>query len=202
MMRDVRHRVVGHNDTAPGEPMPPILVEPMPRPGKDVDFKEWLVPARNNIQRQMLRLRMRLDGKHDQRVAVALNWLAGVGFSLWRAAFQVREGLESNTVVAASKEFLDKIIRDNAAMYQTELNTWSLGYYLGNARLRLVTVGLSLWPYKKLSPKLAKLLKQLQELMSWSTPRTKRDAYLEWEECFACFCLMLDEIEDHEDVPF
>ena len=126
--------------------MPKVLIEEMPRPGKERDFKEWLVPARNNVQRQLLRLRQRLDGEHPVAVTVALNWLAGVGFSLWRAAFQVRAGLESGTVVAASKEFLDKIILDNAAMYQTELNTWSLGYYLGNARLRLVVVALSSWP--------------------------------------------------------
>jgi hypothetical protein len=86
-------------------------------------------------------------------------------------------------------------------MYQTELNTWSLGYYLGNARLRLVTVGSSLWPYDKRSPNLDKLLKQLRELMAWNSPRTKRDGYMEWEECFVCFCLMLDEIEDHEQIP-
>jgi hypothetical protein len=89
--------------------MPNILIEEMPRPNRDIDFKQWLVPARNNIQRQLLRLRMQLDNKHDKKAAVALNWLAGVGFSLWRAAFQAREGLESNTVLAASKEFLDKI---------------------------------------------------------------------------------------------
>jgi hypothetical protein len=184
--------------------MPKILIEEMPRPGKDGDFKEWLVPARNNIQRQLLRLRKRLEDKNDKKVAVALNWLAGVGFSLWRAAFQAREGLESNTVVAASKEFLDKIIRDNAAMYQTELNTWSLGYYLGNARLRLVHLGVRLWPYKELPSQLASLLDEIEKPMIWDVrrERRKRDAFEEWEACFRAMCLMLDEIEDYEDIPF
>lgn len=177
-------------------------MERMPQPDKDGEFREWLVPARNNIQRQLLRLRRRLDGQNDGKVRVILNWLVGVGFSLWRAVFQVRAGLEStNAVLGASKEFLDRIILDNAAMYQTELNTWSLGYYLGNARLRLVTIGLNLWPYGELPADLAKLVAQLEELTNYSRRnRTGRDAYFEWEECFQCMCLMLDEIERREDV--
>jgi hypothetical protein len=184
-----------------GNRMPKVFIEEMPRPGKDGDFKEWLVPARNNIQRQLLRLRKRLEGQHAMPVSVALNWLAGVGFSLWRAAFQVRSGLESGTALVASKEFLDKIILDNTALYTTELNTWSLGYYLGNARLRLVVVGSNLWPYKKLPPELADLVDQLQELMKYGAPkgRPRRDGYFEWEECFRCLCLMLDAIEEFED---
>ena len=71
-----------------------ILIEDMPRPSSAEEFPAWLVPARNNIQRQLLRLRRRLDQKQSPREAVALNWLEGVGFSLWRAVFQAGEGLE------------------------------------------------------------------------------------------------------------
>jgi hypothetical protein len=34
-----------------------VTFEKMPRPGSSADFASWLVPARNNIQREILRLR-------------------------------------------------------------------------------------------------------------------------------------------------
>lgn len=175
-----------------------MLIEDMPRPRKEEEFQAWLVPARNNIQRQLLRLRKALDREHPPKVAVALNWLAGVGFSLWRGVFQAREGLEAANVVKASKTFLDKIILDNAAIYQTEMNTWSLGYYLGNARLRMVHLGVRLWPFPELPAKLSSLLDELEKPMTWNNlpGKAKRDPYQEWEDCFRCLCLMLDEIED------
>jgi hypothetical protein len=86
---------------------------------------------------------MREDGKPppvslDDSRMWKLGWLLGVGFSLWRAVFQAGKALDRDVNFERGRIFLNEIIRNNAAVYYTELNSWSLGYYLNNARFRLL----------------------------------------------------------------
>jgi hypothetical protein len=71
--------------------------EQMPLPIDDGRFAEWLVPARNNIQHQLLSLQ-KIVGPPDKKAPPPTdqekqNWhiiglLIGAAFSLWRAVFQ------------------------------------------------------------------------------------------------------------------
>lgn len=103
---------------------------------------EWLVPARSRIQDQLLRLHLVGEKHPDVLGAGSANWslagwLLGASFSLWRAVFQAERGLDKKQNQIAAKTFLTKLIEDNAIMYSDEKNSWSYGYYVGNARFRI-----------------------------------------------------------------
>jgi len=117
--------------------------EEMPRPSGESNFAEWLVPARNNIQRQMLLLRPLMEVEPTAEPAWVIRsrgLVLGACFSLWRSVFQTRRFYEGDQRADHHKDglkFLDDIIHNNAATYMTELNAWSLEYYVENAVYRL-----------------------------------------------------------------
>lgn len=154
----------------------------------------WLVPARNEIQTELLRLYI-LMGKpsKDIRTADTLNWIAGIGFSLWRAVFQTPSGLKQGANILRAQEFLQEIILNNAAVYKTELNQWSLGYYLGNARLRIFY--LANQDNFPRPDRLKALFKAALSPLNKSRPQKGRDAFSEWKACFDCMHELLNQIE-------
>ena len=115
--------------------------EKMPRPSRPDQFANWLVPARNNIQREMLRLRPILVAHpyvgFPTWVVHARHLLLGACFSLWRSVFQAGVPPLNSVLAEDGRKFLDQIINNNAATYATELNAWSLEYYVENAVYRL-----------------------------------------------------------------
>jgi hypothetical protein len=178
-----------------------MIVEEMPLPDpKGENFTSWLVPARNNIQRELLRLQ-KLIGQPkpaqptDQELQRyrKLGWLLGVSFSLWRAVFQASKELnKEDKTLEAGRTFLNDIIRDNAAVYRTELNAWSLGYYLNNARFRLVAT----WDE---SPELHSNshLKTTISIMSRGIGAPDRSGGPdEWTECFEALHSMANHYEE------
>lgn len=115
--------------------------EAMPRPSREENFPAWLVPARNNIQREMLRLRPILRQQPLMGSPIwtfkARHEMVGSCFSLWRAVFQAKDAPEDHWDSTASAKFLDQLIYNNAATYANELNAWSLQYYIENAVYRI-----------------------------------------------------------------
>jgi hypothetical protein len=185
-----------------------MLLEDMPTPEDDnVPFNEWLVPARNNIQRLLLRLQGvvgtptkpgREIPKSSPRdsVPVLLDLLLGVGFSLWRAVFQASYASDRHTSAERARIFLDEIIRNNAAVYATELNAWSLAYYIGNARSRLVEVHKCFAKSEK-TAELDRLMAMIGDSLVahiWNAPR-------EWIICFHAMRLVLNLIEESVGSP-
>jgi hypothetical protein len=63
---------------------------------------------------------------------------------LWRAVFQAGQTTDRHNHAERARVFVNEIIRNNAAVCSTELNSWSLSYYLGNARFRLLELQKSL----------------------------------------------------------
>jgi hypothetical protein len=174
------------------------MIEEMPMPGKDgAHFNEWLVPARNNIQRELLRLQ-RLIGpptatgeeipalSHRDSMPFLENLLVGVGFSLWRSVFQAGLGSDRHHHLERARVFLNEIIKNNAAVYSTELNAWSLGYYLGNAQFRLLELRKFLSPHTELDG----LVDSFQTAINQVT-----DAPEQWMKCHRAFRLILDLLE-------
>lgn len=100
---------------------------------------EWLVTARNKCQALLFLLFERWDTLPSFRRQAAL----AAAFSLWRAVFLlVREQVQDQsieTVDAAAKSFLEKVIRTNMIGFGDDLKTrrWSSVYYVENAISRI-----------------------------------------------------------------
>jgi hypothetical protein len=163
--------------------------ERMVRPSGSNDFADWLVPARNNIQREMLRLRPLMV---FPSLAGIPNWIfrsrrlaVGASFSLWRSVFQTRRFWPNPDMVTEGRKFLDEIIHNNAASYATELNAWSLEYYIENAVYRLrhardLALDAGIDPSRlPIAPMLGESINDIDILTA--SPFTP---YGEWEECF------------------
>jgi hypothetical protein len=123
------------------------MMEPISWPRRHSDSPEWLVPARDNIQRALLRIKELLaalpqntDAVHASPDEGLLNMMLGAAFSLWRTVFQAGHQYDQGTAVSSARDFVDEVVRNNAAIHAAELNAWLLGYYLSDARFRLVQV--------------------------------------------------------------
>jgi hypothetical protein len=165
--------------------------ERMPRPGSQDEFLSWLVPARNNIQREMLRLRGVLAwpavADTPAWVFEARHHVLGACFSLWRSVFQASEFSQSYLPVKEGKEFLEALIKNNAATYSTELNAWSLEFYIENAVYRL-NAARALAIEAGVDPKLlpvAKMLRTFDDAHDeYGFPVPSYSPYAEWELCY------------------
>jgi hypothetical protein len=182
-----------------------VKFENMPTPEKDgASFNDWLVRARNNIQRELLRLQKLIrpptkDGEiprfsRRDSIPIFLDLLVGVGFSLWRAVFQAGKYSDRNDKIEKARIFLDEIIRNNAALYSTELNSWSFGYYILNARLRLK----ELQACVARSERTVELHEAMDALGDSAVPDIW-DAPGDWVRCFHAMRAYLDFME--EELP-
>jgi hypothetical protein len=179
------------------------VLEPMPTPAVNgVSFNEFLVPARNNIQRELLRLQKLIGPptkageeipKYSRRDSMPYFYdlMVGIGFSLWRAVFQAAQAEEWNTHSERARIFLNEIIRNNAAVYATELNSWSLAYYLGNARFRLIELRRFFSKDNEII-ELDEILKRFDASFSHVF-----DGPSHWVDCFHAMRLTLDYLEKH-----
>lgn len=67
-------------------------------------------------------------------------YLVGSAYSLWRAAFLTDAKRNWAEILEDAEKLLLRLIRDNAVAYTQERETreWMSGYYLNNARFRLI----------------------------------------------------------------
>ena len=165
--------------------------EQMPRPRDRDEFAIWLVPARNNIQREMLRLRPILSAQpfvgFPIWVVHSRHLVLGACFSLWRSVFQAGVSPPNKMTAEDGERFLDQIIHNNAATYGTELNPWSLEYYVENAvfricRSRKIAIDAGIDPNCLPEAHMfGESDKEDKDYILRSDPFTP---YGEWEECF------------------
>lgn len=186
MVKDelLRHGIAGGNGSGGVE---------MVRP--EEDFLRWLVPARSRIQDALLRLYdLALYYEAHPNEAASKNCsiyrlLLGAGFSLWRSVFQAHTDLSVGENVKRAKELLETVMRDNAVLYPTEKNSWSFGYYLNNAKYRLVDIhGWLEEPFKSdVEPKVQKIRRDAPQ------PTTAVQSRATWDAIFDVF----DSIVEH-----
>jgi hypothetical protein len=106
----------------------------------------WLVAARNEIQNLMADLYERFPTKGDSIDAAfekRLHLMVGAAFSLWRAVFLVvpEDTERSLTDIGAhARGFLKRVIDTNSIQFGDDLKwqVWSSGYYLNNAKHRIL----------------------------------------------------------------
>jgi hypothetical protein len=161
--------------------------------GLDPRDAEWVVERRSAIQRNICDLYVYLDyavktSKVSEQERNACFLLIGVAFSLWRAVFLVDTSREWPRVLKEAKDFLEKVVRDNAINYQQDRETraWSVGYYFNNAKYRLYDFQEKLGP----SFKIASLAK-FEELHR--TGADLRDPKRTWDVLYSGLCESCNE---------
>jgi hypothetical protein len=107
---------------------------------------EWLVERR--AKNQDLLRRLCIFGEEKKTTALWRNensqrlfvYLVGSAFSLWRAAFLSNTKRSWDMILDDAQKLLHRVIGDNAVAYPQDKETkeWMGGYYLNNARFRLV----------------------------------------------------------------
>lgn len=103
----------------------------------------WAIEARESSQRLLLALYefgQQIDDSTERPKTEIFSLLVGVAFSLWRGAFLTdKPTREWPNVLRNAQELLQKALSTNAIAFGTEheLQGWTGGYYLTNAKLRL-----------------------------------------------------------------
>src|SRR4051812_43100849 len=93
----------------------------MPVKKASVEHLEWAIESRAKNQRACLRLLNLFEAHEDfwksKEASRAAQDLVAVAFSLWRAAFLAEKSGKRSEVFAHGREFLRRIIEDNAISY-------------------------------------------------------------------------------------
>lgn len=111
----------------------------------ETDTLKWAIEARARSQRLLLALYS--NGQYRDADPLAnpdarvFSLLAGIAFSLWRAAFLADAPTRTGTqALAHAYDLLGEVLKSNTIAFSTDqrLQGWTGGYYLNNAKLRLV----------------------------------------------------------------
>jgi hypothetical protein len=101
----------------------------------------WAIDARARSQTLLLALyQVSLQGPTEGRKTELFSLLVGVAFSLWRAAFLTIEPTRDwKGALSDAEKLLSALLKTNTLAPLTEMNLqgWTGGYYLNNAKLRL-----------------------------------------------------------------
>src|SRR5689334_22483003 len=99
----------------------------MPIPRHDSDFPAWLVPARNNIRQELLRIKELLAGPPLSTDPIQrnldeeqLNLVLGAAYCLWKAVLQDSHHVDHGTVMRTARDFIDEVADDGAAVNNAE----------------------------------------------------------------------------------
>lgn len=107
------------------------------------DHLEWAIRSRSRNQECCLRLLRLFDEDptfwKTKRASRAAQELAAIAFSLWRAAFLAEKTGKREQVFAHCREFLARLIEDNAIAYPQDKSAreWTFNYYTRNASYSL-----------------------------------------------------------------
>ena len=106
----------------------------------DADYK-WLNNARFRVT-EFMRDLLNSDSKLKNLMIKGQNpfqLLVACAFSLWRAAFLCTRASDWKSNMKNADDLLHTLLEDNAFLYPQEKRTksWTAGYYLNNARLRI-----------------------------------------------------------------
>jgi hypothetical protein len=110
----------------------------------DVTYTDWLIESRHKVQRLMADL-YNFSKQHpalaerENSDRLVYGHLVAIAFSLWRAAFLADKSRDWSDVFPNLEKALEKLITDNSFLYPDEKasGSWSVTYYLQNARLRI-----------------------------------------------------------------
>lgn len=103
----------------------------------NLDHLEWLIERRSDVQHTLFALYKYVSSGSE--VHRHTDDLIASAFSLWRAVFLAETDRDWSSVNKGQRDFLAKVIADNAISYADDKSTraWSVAYYLDNAKFRL-----------------------------------------------------------------
>jgi hypothetical protein len=106
----------------------------------DVDHLEWAIDRRTEIQHTLLALYKIATSGNPMHHPILLDHLIAAAFSLWRAVFLAETDRDWKSRTKGQADFLAKVVSDNSITYADDKSTraWTVGYYLENAKLRLI----------------------------------------------------------------
>jgi hypothetical protein len=165
----------------------------------------WLVERRSKIQGLLLALyefvkhhRCALEGNCRDRELFGL--LTGAAFSLWRAAFLTDIERAPALVLDGVEHFLQLVVRDNAINFPQDRQTraWTVGYYLNNARFRVLRFLEKVRDDKTFSELDHKSeVERFAALHDEGQHRT--DAHAAWDATYDVICLAFEELASSLD---
>jgi hypothetical protein len=103
-----------------------------------LEHLEWLIERRSDVQHTLFVLYKFVSIRNNDVFDHADDLIASA-FSLWRAVFLAEVERDWDSVNKHQRDFLAKVIADNAISYADDKSTraWSVAYYLDNAKFRL-----------------------------------------------------------------
>jgi hypothetical protein len=154
---------------------------------------EWLIAQRNDVQRLLLDL-YRFVAEHEADLvnnrAARSTFLLIVGsaYSLWQAVFLAKRHRSTAEIVRHAAVFLEAVVRDNtvANSADRELLEWSAGYYLNNARYRLVRLREKLAQLRPDDVKSSAAFKAFEQLEDTGIDAVTNDITKSWRVAFDC----------------
>src|SRR5205807_9071615 len=113
---------------------------------------------------------------------------AGSAYSLWQAVFLAKRHRSTAEIVHHAAVFLEALVRDNTITNSAdrELLEWSAGYYLNNARYRLVRVRERLMQVRPDEVKASPAFKAFEQLEDTGIDAVNNDMMKSWR--VACDC--------------
>jgi len=121
-----------------------------------------------------------------------MDHLVAAAFSMWRAVFLAETPRDWGTVKAKREEFLARVVADNAIAYSDDKTNraWTVGYYLDNARLRL----LAALQIAQLHHPNDEELKEVPEWLKVIGDDVELTRY-EWDSAYASFCILFNILD-------
>jgi hypothetical protein len=103
----------------------------------------------------------------------------GAAFSLWRAIFLTETKRDWDSISKSLGDFLERVVMNNTITYQDDKQnrSWTVGYYLGSAQLRLDKA----WQKLLLSPSLSAtaLQRGTSSIETWNM--SYESTLIEWQ---------------------
>lgn len=117
------------------------MVEPLPEFDSEL---EWQIDRRARIQNLLFDFYSFLERysefpNEDFDCRLRMGWMVDAAFSLWRSAFLTDTARDPRTVYEHTKEFLKKVLEQNAITFADDhrLRGLVVGYYNANAKYRI-----------------------------------------------------------------
>ena len=160
----------------------------------ELEHMYWLVKSRLAVQQLMVDLLFFLT-KNERvlqsgRDRLIFGHLVAIAFSLWRAAFLAEKKRDWDLVNVDLALALEKLIEDNSFLYPDEKNfgSWTVTYFLNNARLRMFHAIERHVPELKQHPEYPSLLSAIDEGFD-------RNAVPIWNDLMRMTLLMFDALK-------
>lgn len=119
----------------------------------EIEFLDWSIKGRHQIQTEALRLLELMQGQttanRDQKLH--MRRLVGVAFALWRAVFLADRTSKIDMSFKASQDFLKKVLVDNTITFSFDVlhSEWTFRFYADAARQNLRRLK-EVWPKLKI----------------------------------------------------